>query len=120
MWILVFSIVMFQTYLFIFGSSSIYIPSSRLLFEIYWNKRKNFFINIFNFIQWINLFKLGSIVILVFIIAFGPFYNVLPQLISRLFPFSRGLTHAYWAPNIWAVYSFLDRILIQIYKNPHE
>ena len=33
-WILVFSIVMFQTYLFIFGSSSIYIPSSRLLFEI--------------------------------------------------------------------------------------
>ncbi|KGU31023.1 dolichyl pyrophosphate Glc1Man9GlcNAc2 alpha-1,3-glucosyltransferase [Candida albicans P75063] len=81
-----------------------------------WNKRKNFFINIFNFIQWINLFKLGSIVILVFIIAFKPFYNVLPQLISRLFPFSRGLTHAYWAPNIWAVYSFLDRILIQIYK----
>lgn len=61
-----------------------------------------------------NAIKLGLSVIGVFGIAFGPFvqWGQLLQLKDRLFPFSRGLCHAYWAPNIWAMYSFTDRALI--------
>jgi alpha-1,3-glucosyltransferase len=73
-----------------------------------------------DFIKWKNLLKLGSIVISIFTISFAPFayYGVMPNLISRLFPFSRGLTHAYWAPNIWAIYSFLDKLLFNVLKIP--
>lgn len=72
------------------------------------------------FIMWKHLIKLGLIVISIFSIAFLPFvyYGVFGNLIARLFPFSRGLTHAYWAPNIWAIYSFLDKILLTIFKIP--
>lgn len=62
-------------------------------------------------VQWTNLFKLASIVLGIFGLCFAKFLNDIPQVIKRLFPFSRGLTHAYWAPNFWAVYSFADKIL---------
>jgi alpha-1,3-glucosyltransferase len=65
-------------------------------------------------IKFLNAVKLGTGIIAIFGAAFGPFayWSQIPQLMSRLFPFSRGLCHAYWAPNVWAMYSFTDRILI--------
>ncbi len=65
-------------------------------------------------IQFLNCAKLGGGIAAVLAVAFGPFAikNQIPQILSRLFPFSRGLCHAYWAPNVWAMYSFTDRVLI--------
>ncbi len=65
-------------------------------------------------IQFTNCIKLASGLLLVFGAAFGPFayWGQIDQVLTRLFPFSRGLCHAYWAPNVWAMYSFSDRVLI--------
>jgi len=65
-----------------------------------------------------NFFALANVVILVFIASFGPFLLMgqVPQLLSRLFPFTRGLNHAYWAPNAWAILTATDRVLVQYAK----
>lgn len=67
--------------------------------------------------QWLNCLKLGSGIGAILAIAFGPFaleggLDQLTQIWSRLMPFERGLCHSYWAPNIWALYSFSDRVLL--------
>ncbi|TKX27119.1 dolichyl pyrophosphate Glc1Man9GlcNAc2 alpha-1,3-glucosyltransferase [Elsinoe australis] len=81
------------------------------LLRAYCLSRSNMFVP-----QFLNCIKLGVGIIAVFGIAFGPFvyWGQMDQLLARLFPFSRGLCHAYWAPNVWAMYSFSDRVLIYL------
>ena len=66
-------------------------------------------------IRFANTLKLGLGVLAIAAAAFGPFvyWGQIEQVLRRLFPFSRGLCHAYWAPNFWALYSFADRALLQ-------
>ncbi|KAF5393604.1 hypothetical protein D9757_000121 [Collybiopsis confluens] len=62
-----------------------------------------------------NFLSLANAVIAVFVLSLAPFalMGQMQQLISRLFPFTRGLNHAYWAPNAWALITAADRVLLK-------
>lgn len=83
------------------------------------NKKKNQIV--FSWRRFIQLALVAGITIIVPFIPFlissfnntntGPI-NMIRQIMSRLFPFQRGLVHDYWAGNIWAVYMFMRMILL--------
>lgn len=76
------------------------------------------FVLFFKWKSFANLVKLAVTVIFGFLLSFGPFifHGQLLVVIRRLIPVQRGLTHAYWAPNFWALYCFSDRCLAMIAK----
>ncbi|XP_057980938.1 probable dolichyl pyrophosphate Glc1Man9GlcNAc2 alpha-1,3-glucosyltransferase [Malania oleifera] len=58
-----------------------------------------------------RVLMMGSVVVAVLAVAFGPFvyHGQIQVVIRRMFPFGRGLCHAYWAPNFWVFYIVLDK-----------
>ncbi|KAF9516877.1 glycosyltransferase family 57 protein [Hydnum rufescens UP504] len=66
-----------------------------------------------------HFISLANSVVAVFVTSFGPFILMkndtghIGQIFRRLFPFTRGLNHAYWAPNFWALVTALDRVLLK-------
>jgi alpha-1,3-glucosyltransferase len=63
--------------------------------------------------QWGAIASVAMAIGSVFAAAWGPFVlnGTWSHALGRLFPFGRGLVHAYWAANAWSFYCALDKLL---------
>eukprot|EP01064_Diplonema_japonicum_P023255 TRINITY_DN33698_c0_g1_i1.p1 TRINITY_DN33698_c0_g1~~TRINITY_DN33698_c0_g1_i1.p1 ORF type:complete len:520 (+),score=68.21 TRINITY_DN33698_c0_g1_i1:75-1562(+) len=59
----------------------------------------------------LNLCVLATAVLSVVFMSFFPFLTQLDVVFKRLFPWGRGLCHAYWAPNFYSLYNVADIVL---------
>jgi alpha-1,3-glucosyltransferase len=62
-------------------------------------------------LQPLHLVTLGMFTGITLLVPFLLFLKQMPQLLSRLFPFGRGLVHNYWAANVWALYSLVEKVM---------
>jgi alpha-1,3-glucosyltransferase len=60
----------------------------------------------------VNLIYASMISACVTITAFLPGFGI-KNVLSRLFPFQRGLTHTYWAPNVWSLYNSFEVFVLK-------
>jgi hypothetical protein len=69
-----------------------------------------------------HFLQLAVVAVVALSAAFGPFLaqtngkDQMLQIMSRLFPFGRGLVHAYWAPNAWALYCAADKLFYAVIR----
>lgn len=66
--------------------------------------------------SWKRFGLLAVVTLVCFVGPFIPFVmqshpmDQMEQIVTRLFPFGRGLVHDYWAANVWALYLFTSRV----------
>uniref|UniRef100_A0A8R1UG83 Alpha-1,3-glucosyltransferase n=1 Tax=Pristionchus pacificus TaxID=54126 RepID=A0A8R1UG83_PRIPA len=97
-----------------------YAPGFVVTYLIHWFDSRNLHRQpLFHTIK--NGVSLLVVLLLPFIFSLTPFLisssdplDALQSIISRLFPIQRGLTHAYWAPNAWAIYNTADLVLNKV------
>jgi len=93
------------------------VPTRRTIIIIQKQQQQQQYKEIVSKFHFQRLVLLGSTVAITLSLPFLPFgiqhnpKEQMIQMLSRLFPFQRGLCHDYWAGNIWALYSFASKVV---------